>query len=68
MKKTLILVCFSLFVLAGNTQESFFNLYPGWHVNIAYENDMGYLMMGLDTIFLGYENTPVFFKTDIMVI
>jgi hypothetical protein len=42
-----------------NAQERYFNLYPGWSVRFAYENNNSFYFSGLDTIFEYNSNTPI---------
>jgi len=60
MKRVLLFIIMFYSIIATNAQERFFNLYPGWvTINIKYCEE-SIVLSGLDTIDMGYSNTPIF--------
>ena len=60
MKKILLILQFILLLSNSYSQERFFNLYPGWVLrNVKFYED-SIILFGLDTIDMGYSNTPIF--------
>ncbi len=42
------------------SQERFWGIYPGWKVDKSYMQLDNYLLCGIDTLDMGYSNTPIF--------
>ncbi len=59
MRKVFLIILFAILINVVYSQERFFNLYPGWVIDFTYEDADRFNFYGLDTIDLGYSNTPI---------